>query len=315
MDYKVSEKKILITDDVHPLLIQELFDFGFQVNYIPNISADEVLTIISEYSGLVVRSKLNIDDHFLSVAVKLEFIGRAGAGLDQLDMEVISAKKIKVVNAPEGNRNAVGEHMAGMLLSLLNKLNQGDQQIRLGNWNREENRGFELGTRTVGMIGYGNMGQSFAKMLSGFGCQILAYDIKRSGYGDDFAKEATMDEIFDQTDILSLHVPLTALTHRLVNQEFIKQFRKPFFFLNSARGKIMDTAALIASLESGKMLGVALDVLENEKISAYNEVERQQFERLASLPQVIFSPHVAGWTLESYKRISEVLAIKIKSLY
>jgi D-3-phosphoglycerate dehydrogenase len=315
MDYKVSEKKILITDDVHPLLIQELSDFGFQVNYIPNISADEVLTIISEYSGLVVRSKLNIDDHFLSVAVKLEFIGRAGAGLDQLDMEVISAKKIKVVNAPEGNRNAVGEHMAGMLLSLLNKLNQGDQQIRLGNWNREENRGFELGTRTVGMIGYGNMGQSFAKMLSGFGCQILAYDIKGSGYGDDFAKEATMDEIFDQTDILSLHVPLTALTHRLVNQEFIKQFRKPFFFLNSARGKIMDTAALIASLESGKMLGAALDVLENEKISAYNEVERQQFERLASLPQVIFSPHVAGWTLESYKRISEVLAIKIKSLY
>lgn len=315
MDFKAKEKKILIADDVHPLLIQELSDFGFQVNYNPNISAEEIFIIIGEYSGLVVRSKLNIDMHFLSLAHKLEFIGRAGAGLDQLDMEAISAKKIKVVNAPEGNRNAVGEHMAGMLLSLLHKLNQADQQIRSGKWNREENRGLELGTRTVGLIGYGNMGQSFAKMLAGFGCQILAYDIKGSGYGDEFAMEATMDEIFDQTDILSLHIPFTSLTHKLVNQDFINKFKKPFFFLNSARGKIMDTTALIDSLESGKVLGAALDVLENEKISSYNETEIQQFERLKSLPQVIFSPHVAGWTVESYKRISEVLAMKVKSLY
>lgn len=307
-------KKILIVDDVHPILMDELRSMGYEVDYRPTITAKEVYDMVSQYEGIVVRSKVTIDVDFLAKCSKLEFIARAGAGIDQLDEEAILSRGIKIINAPEGNRNALAEHMVGMLLSLFHKLHKANMQVRSGIWDREGNRGVELRGKIVAIIGYGHMGSTFAQKLSSFGCKIMAYDISKKGFGNAIIHEATMSEIFDEADILSMHVPLTLHTKGMVSMDYIGRFRKPFYFLNSARGQIMNTQHVVEALKTGKILGACLDVLENEKFSTYTTQEKALFEELADFPQVILSPHVAGWTVESYEEISRVLVQKIHAI-
>lgn len=314
MEFKMSAKRILIIDDLHESIIQMLEEVGYLVDDEPDLKANQVENIIHEYTGLVLRSKLTVDEKLLSKAKHLKFIARAGAGLDQLDMDVIDKRGIKVFNAPEGNRDALGEHMTGMLLSLLHKITIGNSQVKNGQWLREENRGNELSTKTVGIIGYGHMGSAFAQKLSSFGCTILAYDKYKSGFGDDTVKEADMTELFDRCDVLSLHIPYLPENHHLVDGAFLHQFAKPIYLLNSSRGKIVDQKAMIAALESGRIVGAALDVLANEKLDTYTPGERAQLDKLAGMPHVLLTPHVAGWSFESYEKISRILGSKILSL-
>ncbi len=314
MEFKMSAKRILIIDDLHESIIPMLEEAGFLVDNKPDLKADQVESIIHSYTGLILRSKLSVNKSLLSKAEHLKFIGRAGAGLDQLDMDAINERGIKVVNAPEGNRDALGEHMTGMLLSLLHNINIGNSQVKNGQWLREANRGNELSTKTVGIIGYGHMGSAFAQKLSSFGCTILAYDKYKSGFGDDTVKEADINELFDRCDVLSLHIPYLPENHQLVDAEFLSQFTKRIYLLNSSRGKIVDQEAMIAALESGRIVGAALDVLANEKLDTYTSDERAQLDKLAGMPNVLLTPHVAGWSFESYEKISRVLGSKILSL-
>ncbi len=305
-------KRLLIVDDLHPLFKQEAEALGYVVSDEPLFTREQTLASIKEYDGLAIRTKFQVDRELLDAAPNLKWIARAGAGMDNIDEAYAKAKGIQCINAPEGNADAVGEHAVGMLLALLNKFRQADMQVRTGVWDRESNRGWELKGRTVGIIGYGHMGQAFAQKLQGFGVQVLAYDKYKTGFSDAFAKEVSMEEIVKHSDILSLHVPLTRETKHLVNQEYLYHFRKPIFFLNTARGEVVDTLALVKALKEGKLLGAGLDVLENEKFPALGE-ERWYAELLAQ-SNVLLSPHVAGWTQESYRKLSEVLAQKLKNL-
>ncbi len=305
-------KRLLIVDDLHPLFKQEAEALGYVVSDEPLFTREQTLASIKEYDGLAIRTKFQVDRELLDAAPNLKWIARAGAGMDNIDEAYAKAKGIQCINAPEGNADAVGEHAVGMLLALLNKFRQADMQVRTGVWDRESNRGWELKGRTVGIIGYGHMGQAFAQKLQGFGVQVLAYDKYKTGFSDAFAKEVSMEEIVKHSDILSLHVPLTRETKHLVNQEYLYHFRKPIFFLNTARGEVVDTLALVKALKEGKVLGAGLDVLENEKFPALGE-ERWYAELLAQ-SNVLLSPHVAGWTQESYRKLSEVLAQKLKNL-
>ncbi|MEM8965714.1 MAG: NAD(P)-dependent oxidoreductase [Bacteroidota bacterium] len=307
-------KKCLIVDKMHESIISLLRDIGYEADYRPQIKREEVLDIIGQYDGIIVRSKLQIDQEFIDKAHQLKFVGRAGAGLDQLDEEALKANSIHILNAPEGNRDAVGEHAVGMLLNLFNRINQADQEVRQGTWNREGNRGVELMGKTVGIIGYGNMGQAFARRLVGFGVTVLAYDKYRSNYGDAFARQETMDEIFQHADILSLHVPLTEETHFLVDEAFLNQFSKDIFIINTARGKVMKLASLSAALGTGKVKGAALDVLENEKLGQLSAEQKHTLAQLQQSNRVLFTPHVAGWTFESYEKINQTLVRKINAL-
>lgn len=305
-------KRLLIVDDLHPLFKQEAEALGYVVSDEPLFTREQTLASIKEYDGLAIRTKFQVDRELLDAAPNLKWIARAGAGMDNIDVAYAKAKGIQCINAPEGNADAVGEHAVGMLLALLNKFRQADMQVRTGVWDRESNRGWELKGRTVGIIGYGHMGQAFAQKLQGFGVQVLAYDKYKTGFSDAFAKEVSMEEIVKHSDILSLHVPLTRETKHLVNQEYLYHFRKPIFLLNTARGEVVDTLALVKALKEGKVLGAGLDVLETEKFPALGE-ERWYAELLAQ-SNVLLSPHVAGWTQESYRKLSEVLAQKLKNL-
>lgn len=306
--------KVLIIDDVHTSLCDGLVHLGHQVDYLPTIMATEVPGIISEYVGLILRSKLAVDEQLLSQADQLKFIGRAGAGLDQLDMEAISGRGIAVVNAPEGNRDALGEHMTGMLLALLHNIPKANNEVRLKKWDREGSRGVELGNLKIGLVGYGMMGSAFASKLAGFGCEVLAYDKYKAGFGTRAVEEVSLEDLFERSDVLSLHVPLTFETNGWIDGFFIDKFRKPIYLLNSARGKVVLLADLADRLESGKVRGACLDVLEKEKLANFSDEENHTFERLSKLNNVIFTPHVAGWTVESYQRISTVLLDKISKL-
>ena len=305
-------KRLLIVDDLHPLFKQEAEALGYVVSDEPLFTREQTLASIKEYDGLAIRTKFQVDRELLDAAPNLKWIARAGAGMDNIDVAYAKAKGIQCINAPEGNADAVGEHAVGMLLALLNKFRQADMQVRSGVWEREANRGWELKGRTVGIIGYGHMGQAFAQKLQGFGVQVLAYDKYKTGFSDAFAKEVSMEEIVKHSDILSLHVPLIRETKHLVNQEYLYHFRKPIFLLNTARGEVVDTLALVKALKEGKVLGAGLDVLETEKFPALGE-ERWYAELLAQ-SNVLLSPHVAGWTQESYRKLSEVLAQKLKNL-
>jgi len=287
-------KKCLIVDKMHPSIVPLLTEIGYQADYLPNISRAEVLEQISDYEGLIVRSKLHIDAELIEQAASLKFVARAGAGLDQLDEDTLKEKNINILNAPEGNRDAVGEHTLGMLLNLLNHISRADRQIRRGVWDREGNRGVELMDKTVGIIGYGNMGQAFARRLSGFDVQVLAYDKYRTNYSDRFAREATMGEIFQQAEIISFHVPLTPETQFLVDKLYLSNFDKNIFLLNTARGKIITLATLVEALISGKIRGAALDVLENEKLQQLTPQQQVAFDQLCQSDRVLFTPHVAG---------------------
>lgn len=305
---------ILHLDENHPLLIEQLTNAGFTntVNY--TASKSEVQTQIHQYDGIVIRSRFKIDREFMDAASKLKFIARVGAGLESIDEDHAEAKGVKLIAAPEGNRNAVGEHTLGMLLSLFNNLNKADREVRSGQWNREANRGVELDGKIVGLIGYGNMGKAFAKKMKGFNCTVLCYDIKE-GVGNKNATQVSLKTLQEMSDVLSLHTPWTPLTDKMVDATFISSFSKPFWFLNTARGNSVVTADLVAALQSGKMLGAGLDVLEYEKSSfeslfASEEMPKALAE-LVKMDNVILSPHIAGWTVESKRKLAETIFEKI----
>jgi D-3-phosphoglycerate dehydrogenase len=306
--------KILHLDSNHPLLLKMLEKAGFinEENY--KASKTEIEKIISNYDGIVIRSRFNIDAQFLNVAKNLKFIARVGAGLESIDTVHAEMKGIALIAAPEGNRNAVAEHSLGMLLSILNKLNKANGEVKNGLWNREANRGIELDRKTVGIIGYGNMGKAFAKKLQGFECEVLCFDIKEN-VGDKNAKQVSLKELQQKADILSLHTPWTPETDKMVNAEFINSFSKSFWLINTARGKSVVTADLVSALKSGKILGAGLDVLEFEKLSFETLFDSDNLpnslKELFMMDNVILSPHVAGWTVESKEKLATVIAEKI----
>lgn len=308
----MSSEKILIVDDLHPAFQQEAEKLGYLVDYHPDFTLQDALPVINQYEGLAIRSKFKVDHTVIDAATNLKFIARAGAGMDNIDEKYTKQKGIISINAPEGNRDAVGEHAVGMLLSMMNNLRKADLEVRNGIWDREGNRGFELKGKTVGIIGYGFMGQAFARRLKGFEVDVIAYDKYKTGFSDDFALEVSMEEIVKFSDVLSLHIPLTRETRQLVNDEYLHCFKKPFFFINTARGEIVNTKAILDAVKIGKIHGAALDVLEVEKFPALKE--QSWFSELIENQRILLSPHVAGWTFESYRKISEVLAEKLRQL-
>ena len=308
----MPNKKILIADKLHPLFKEEAEKLGFIVDDFSEITRQETLSILHEYTGIAIRTKFNIDKEIMDAGDNLKFIARAGAGMDNIDVDYAANKGIACINAPEGNRAAVAEHAIGMLLSLMNHLKKSDIEIRNGIWDREGNRGFELKGKTVGIIGYGYMGKSFAKRLKSFEVNVIAFDKYKSGFSDDYANEVSMEQIVKHSDILSLHIPLKRETYQLVDDEYLLHFKKPIFFLNTARGEIVNTQAVLKAVKAGKILGAGLDVLEIEK---FPDLEQQPwFNELVAENRIILSPHVAGWTIESYRKISEVLVEKLKML-
>lgn len=309
-------RKVLFIDSVHPLIPAELTAHNFQCDLFTTLERAGVLAIIGDYTGIVIRSRITIDRELLDRATHLRFIARVGAGMESIDTDYAAQKGILCLNSPEGNRDAVGEHAVGMLLSMMNNLNRADRQVRVGVWNREGNRGVEIKGKTIGIIGYGNMGSAFARRLKGFDANVISWDKYKTGYSDGNTRETGMEELFETCDILSLHLPLTSETKFLVDDVFINRFRKPFFIINTARGPVVKTSDLVANLRSGKILGAALDVLEYEDGS---------FEKLSGDPpadlkylmaadNVILSPHIAGWTVESKVKLAKVLVEKILQL-
>jgi D-3-phosphoglycerate dehydrogenase len=325
--FLVALMNILHLDSNHDILTKKLEQAGFDNHFDYTSSKEDIMKVMDKYDGMIVRSRFPIDQDFLKAATSLKFIGRVGAGLENIDLETAKAQGIHCYNAPEGNRNAVGEHALGMLLSLFNHLNRADKEVRSGQWRREENRGIELEGKTVGIIGYGHMGKAFAKKLSGFDCKVICYDIKED-VGDENCEQVSLLELQIQADVLSLHVPQTDLTIKMIDTSFIAAFDKPFYLINTARGKSVVTEDLVAALKSNKILGAGLDVLEYEKgsfeslfrpelsqdrlLSRETESEiPKAFQELLEMDQVLLSPHVAGWTIESAYKLAEVIADKI----
>ena len=306
-------KKVLFVDTVHPMLWEELEKEGFHCIEAYGLSKEEVKAISSDTYGIVIRSRFKIDAPFLDACQELRFIARAGSGMENIDEEFATSKGIACLNAPEGNRQAVAEHALGMLLSLFNNLNTADLEVRQGLWKREENRGVELNGKTVGIIGYGHNGSAFADVLGGFGVKLLAYDKYKSNYSEK-AVESDIQTIFNEADILSLHIPLTDETHHLVNDEFVQRFKKPFYLINTSRGQCVKTADLLDAVQGGKILGACLDVLEDEKASFEKLENSVDFQRLIQSKKVILSPHVAGWTKESKFKLVQVLLEKIRDI-
>lgn len=307
--------KCLVIDEMHESITELFQKVGVVVDYRPEITKEEIITQISKYEGIVIRSKMVIDSFFLDKAINLKFIARAGAGLDQIEVDEVNKRGIHLVNAPEGNRDALAEHALGMLLGLLNNIYKSDHEIRSHIWNREGNRGYELSGKRVGLLGYGYMAGAFAKRLKAIGCTVLAYDKYKSDFSDEYVQEVTMERIFEESDVFSVHVPLTEETLWLIDGDYIKKFKKPIWLLNTARGKILKLQDLVPLLENNKVLGAALDVLENEKIQSFTEGEKQLFGKLTKKNNVILTPHVAGWSHESYYKINEVLAKKIAEIF
>ncbi|WP_461789501.1 NAD(P)-dependent oxidoreductase [Pedobacter sp.] len=305
-------KKILIVDDLHPIFKEKAEALGYQVDDRLEITRAETLDVVKNYEGIAVRTKFRIDQELFDVAPKLQFVARAGAGLDNIDIDIAKQKGIALLAANEGNMDAVGEHAVGLLLSLMNNFRKADLEIRNGVWDREGNRGYELKGKTVGIIGYGFMGQSFARKLAGFGVNVIAYDKYKTGFSDEFAREVSMEEIVKYSDVLSLHIPLTNETKQMVDDEYFFHFKKPIFFINTARGEIVNTQAVLNNLSNGKILGAGLDVLEKEKFPTL--AEQGWYETLKTNEKVILTPHIAGWTFDSYRKISEVLAEKLAKI-
>jgi D-3-phosphoglycerate dehydrogenase len=302
--------RILFIDRVHPSLKNNLKKNHFVCDESYHLSKEEIENMIHNYEGIIIRSRFIIDSDFIRKAKNLKFIARAGSGLENIDMEFAQSKNIRCFNASEGNRQAVAEHALGMMLSLFNNLNNSDKQVRDGKWKREDNRGIELAGKTIGIIGFGNNGSAFANVLQGFGVKILAYD----KYLTDYPFQSNMEEIYKQSDIVSLHIPLTEETRNLVNNNFINNFEKDFYFINTARGKCANTKSIVKALKSGKIKGACLDVLEYEKTSFENLSQigfTDEMQYLINSEKTILSPHIAGWTIESNVKISKILTEKI----
>lgn len=321
---KLIPLKILHLDTNHNLLIDQLNSLGHLNHEDYSGSKEQVEAKIQEYEGLIIRSRFAIDSSFINAAKKLKFIGRVGAGLENIDCDYAEKKGIALIAAPEGNRNAVGEHTLALLLSLFNKLHQANTEVKQGKWLREANRGIELDGKTVGLIGYGNTGKAFAKKLKGFDVTVLCYDIKPD-VGDGNAEQVSLKTFFEKAEIVSLHTPQTAQTLNMINGSFINQFAKPFWFLNTARGKSVVTSDLVLALRKGKILGAGLDVLEYEKTSFENLFQNSQSSETTKLPEafeylihaqnVLITPHVAGWTVESKEKLAQTIVDKIKGKF
>ncbi|MFN3758097.1 MAG: NAD(P)-dependent oxidoreductase [Algoriphagus aquaeductus] len=307
--------KILIIDEMHLSILDMLEREGFQVTYSPKITRAEIIDQVSEYEGLIIRSKTPMDRELLENATRLKFIGRAGAGLDQIDLDYLADQGVKLFHAAKGNRDAVAEHALGGLLALLNHIPKADQEVRKGIWDREGNRGHELMGKTVGIFGYGNMGKAFARRLRGFGVQILAFDKYKVDFGSAKVQEVIWEKLKAEADVLSIHVPLTSETRDFFTLQELKSFAKPIWLINTARGEVISFRTLNAALDQGILRGAVLDVLENEKFQKFSADQKAEFERLAQRENVIFSPHVAGWTFESYEKINRVLVKQIKKAF
>lgn len=314
----MSRGKVVFLDTTHAHLQTTLKESGFDVKLCFDFPLEEALLQLREAVGIVIRSRFPVDKRMMDAAPRLQFIARVGSGMENIDHEYALSRGIHCLNAPEGNRDAVGEHALGLLLSVMNHIVRGDLEVRQGLWRREANRGREIGDKTVAIIGYGNTGGAFARRLTGFGARVIAYDKYRKDYTDQWVTEAGMDEVHRTADIVSLHVPLTDETHHLVSEAWIGRFAKPFWLINTSRGPVVKTSALLDALDTGRIWGAGLDVLEYEKRSLEGlsfDAFPEDFRRLANSPQVVLSPHVAGWTVESNLRLSEVLAEKILDLY
>ena len=298
---------------MHPSLPDYMAEIGVQLHYRPELTAAEVPAALAahSYDGLMVRSKLRVTRELLRHGPQLRYVARAGAGVDNIDEAAMAAAGVTLLNAPEGNRDAVGEYAVGLLLALFRNIVRADAQVRAGFWRREANRGEELGNKTVGLLGYGHMGRAFARRLGAFGCTVLAHDLNPGLAADHHAALVSLAELQARADVLSVHIPYSAANHHFVNESLLLGFRRPVWLLNTARGEVLDHAALVRGLQSGQVRGAALDVLENENLPALTAEQQARFAYLAAAPNVVLSPHVGGWSFQSYQRINEVLAQKM----
>lgn len=307
--------KILIADRTHPILNEKLEAAGHTCTILGNCTYDSLLAAVQDYDALVVRSKVIIDSHFLDLARHLRCIGRVGAGMETIDVVHAEQLGIHCLNSPEGNRDAVGEHAVGLLLALFDHIAKADKEVREGLWQREANRGLEIKGRTVGIIGFGNMGGAFAQRLQGFDCRLIAYDkYKPAGYAPSYVEEVTLEQLQQQADVVSLHVPLTDETHYMVDETFIDAFDHPFYLINTSRGAVVKTRALADAIEQGHVAGAALDVIEYEDMTRdgiTSDAVPSDLCYLRQSPRTVLTPHVAGWTVESKYKLAAVLADKI----
>ncbi len=306
--------KILFLDSVHPILNDRLTQNGFECIHLENSTISEIEPLLETAQGIVIRSRFPMNAAFLDKCPKIKFIARSGAGMENIDIPYCEQRGIQLYNSPEGNRNAVGEHALGMLLTLFNHLHTAKAEIKKGIWDREGNRGMEIDGKTIGIIGFGHNGRSFAQKLRGFNCQILAYDKYVTGYASEIVKESTLDEIYQKADVISFHVPQNKETVSYFNSNFLQAMKKPFFLINISRGKVVESKIVVAGLKNKKILGAALDVLDYENATFENTLENVQDDDLIYLLNnlnVLLTPHVAGWTDESYEKLSSVLADKI----
>ncbi len=299
---------------MHPSIIPQLESLGYSVDYQPDISRKHLATIIHKYQGLIVRSKTSIDGPLLETANRLQFVARAGAGVDNLDERLLMKRKIQIINAPEGNRDSLAEHVMGMLLSMLHRIKESDDAIRKGIWDREAFRGTELGSKTVGLIGCGNMGCALAQRLGSFGCQVLGYDKYLTKPISSHYQPVSLKSLFEQSDIVSLHVPLTDETRGFYNYSFFQQFSKPIYLINSARGEILPLNDLVNLLKEQKVIAACLDVYQLEPVTQISENQKDTYQYLLNSPRLLLTPHVAGWSTESYQRINQVLVQKLARL-
>lgn len=306
--------KFLVVDEMHQSILPLLNSINIEADYQPKITKEEIIGCLGNYEGIIVRSKVRINEELLKNAVKLKYVCRAGAGVDNIDEDSIRKKNLVLINAPEGNRDAVAEHTLAMMLTLFNKIHIGDREVRNKIWDREGNRGYELKSQCVGLIGYGFMGKAVAQRLQSFGCKVIAYDKYLKGFSDEYVEEVSLEQLFQDADILSLHIPLTSETKNLINFSFFQKFKKNIWFINTARGEIVKLADLVIAMKEGKIKGAALDVLENEKLATLNEEQLESFNYLTKADNVLLSPHVGGWTYESYEKINQVIVDKLKAL-